>query len=283
MGSMPVIEEMAAMFNQFYEGMIGHEASGTVVETGPEAKNWKAGDRYYSNDIEGSFAEYVVVKEEETQGKLHHLPDELTFEQGAVIEPTWVAVNAVAKSDIEPGETVAILGGGAIGLLALQVCRTLGARVFVSEINPMRREKAKVLGADQVFSPVEVNVIERVKQLTGEGVDIVIETVGIQQTLDQMLSILKNHGRGVAISWWENPVALDFNRIVARSLRINGVKSTPPAKRQWIRENCWPETLMLEGKLDIDPIVTSTYPLDRIDDAFRATLEGKELKVLIHP
>ena len=283
LGRMPVLEELTNLVNQFFEGFIGHEASGVVAEVGPDVKSWKVGDRYYSIDIEGSFAEYVVIPEEETQGKLHFLPDELSFEQGALIEPTWVAVNAVAKADIEPGETVVLLGGGGIGLLALQLCKIIGTTVYVSEINPMRREKAQILGADEVFSPTEVNVVEKVRQLTDRGVDIVIETVGLQQTFDQMVSILKHHGRGVVISWWENPVALDFNTVTWKSLRINGDRGTPPLKKQWVRENIWPETLMIEGKLDIYPIVTSTIPLEQIDEAFRASLEGKELKVLVHP
>ena len=283
MGSVPVIEDMLGVFTQFYSGMMGHEASGTIVEVGSEVKNWKAGDRYYSIDIEGSFAGYVAIKEEDAKGKLHHLPDELTFEQGALIEPLWVAAFAVSKTEIEPGETVALLGGGAIGLLALQIYKVLGATVYVSEVSPLRRKIAENLGADEVFSPLEVNVNEKVKQLTGEGVDIVMETVGIQQTFDQMLTILKRQGRAAVISWWENPVGLDFNRVVGKSLSINGVRGSSRRQMQWIRENIWPETLLKEKKLNIDPIVTSTYPLERIDEAFEATLEGKELKVLIHP
>ena len=280
-GSLPYPEDILL---KRYGDKLGHEASGTVVETGPEVKNWKVGDRYRSNDIEGSFAEYVVIPAEATLGKLHHLPDELSFEQGALIEPARVAVFAISKTDIKPGETVAILGGGGIGLLALQVCKTLGAgAVYVSEINSMRIEKAKILGADEVINPAEVDVVERVKQLTDQGVDIVIETAGIQQTFDQMLSILKVHGRGVLISWWENPVTVDLNKVVGKSLRLNGLKGPTGPQWRWVQENCRPETLMKEGKLDIDPIITSTVPLEQIDAAFRATLEGRELKVLVHP
>jgi len=267
----------------FLRNNMGHEPSGTVVEIGPEVKNWKVGDRCYSFGIDGFFAEYVVIPEEEALGKLRHLPDELSFEQGVMLEPANVAVNAIGKADIEPGETVAIIGGGCIGLLALKICKILGARVYVSEINPIRREIAKILGADEVINPAEVDVVDRVTQLTEQGVDAVIESAGVPQTFDQMISILKVNGRGVIISWWENPISVDLNMVVRKNLRINGPFGMTSARRQWVQENCLPETLIKEGKLDVDPFITSIVPLEQTDAAFRATMEGKELKVLISP
>jgi len=263
---------------------LGHEAAGTIVEVGPEVRNWKPGDRYRSNDIEGSFADCVVVPEENTPGNLHHLPDDLSFEQGAMLEPSNVAPIALSKTELQPGESVAILGAGGIGLLALQMCKTLGASaIYVSEINPLRREGAKALGADRVVDPVEQDIVETVKTLEDRGVDIVIETAGIQQTHDQMLSILKNHGRGVLISWWENRITVDVNSFVSKNLQINGSNGPNRRQIQWIRQNCSPEKLMREGKINIEPIITTVVPLKEIDAAFRALLEGTETKGMIHP
>jgi len=264
---------------------IGHEASGTIAETGSKVKGWRTGDRYWSHDIENSFADYVAIAEDRARGLLHHLPDELSSEQGALLEPLNVAMILLSKTNVDEGKSIAILGGGSIGLLTLQAAKVCGASsVYVSEVNPLRIERARELGADEVMNPKEDDVVERVRQLTkGVGVDVVIETAGLKQTFDQMVNMLRYGGRGVILSWWEKMIEVDLNPIVYSCLEIVGSKGpSTPFQREWLRVH-HPVRLMSEGKINVDRIITSKVPLEQIDEAFQSVLQGRELKVLVHP
>jgi len=271
---------------------IGHEASGTVVEVGSEVKAWREGDRYWSNDIEGSFSEYVLVSEDAAKGRLHHLPNELSFEQGALIEPTQVALIALSKAGEIEGKNVVILGGGTIGLLALQGAKACGASsVIVSEVNPLRIEKAWELGADEVINPFKTDIVKRVMRLTeGLGADIMIDTAGKQETFEQMVRILRpgdvwapSCGRGIIVAWWEQPITFNLNWIVKKNLEIVGSKA-PHTQQQleWLYKH-HPLRMVKEGKIKVEPLITSKVPLDQIDEAFQEILKGKHLKVLVHP
>ncbi|MHA1727689.1 MAG: zinc-dependent alcohol dehydrogenase [Promethearchaeota archaeon] len=272
-------------------GGLGHELSGTIAEVGSEVESWTVGDRFYSWDIEPGMSDYIKVQEDKVIGMLNHLPDDVNLKQGALIEPTNVALISLSKTFLQKGQTLAILGGGAIGLLILQIAKAFGAgKIFVSEINPFRIEKAKELGADDVINPLKEDIMSKTVDKLGEGLDAVIELASTQQTFNQMLDLLKPHGKGVIVSWWEKEITIDPNKLVRKNLQITGSKSPNTRNVEWMREKIpnvtgfeFAATLMQEGKIKKDPLISSIVPLDKTDEAFQKILGGNELKILVHP
>src|SRR4030042_1100207 len=189
----------------------GHEASGTIVALGSNvqqgyqigqrvAMNFRCtcGDCYYCrNKMEhfcqkafhatGAFAEYAVYK----KGSIYPLPENISMEHGALLEPVSVAVHSIAQANIHPGSFVAISGAGPIGLLLLQLAVRSGAtRVMVSEPIAMKRQLAKKMGADVVADPLKENVEEIGAKLTdGRGFDAVLEARGNLGAAKQALTL----------------------------------------------------------------------------------------------
>ncbi len=195
--------------------ILGHEASGTIAEIGKDIKGYKVGQRvacnfsgacgacyYCRNKMEhfcqrripasGSFAEYAVYPE----SAIYILPDDVSLEIGALLEPTSVAVHAIDLANIHTGGTVAISGAGPIGLLCLEIALKAGAaRAMVSEPIAEKRQLAKKLGADVVVDPMKEDLLATGKKLTeGRGFDTVIEASGNQGAAKQAISLADNGG-----------------------------------------------------------------------------------------
>lgn len=204
----------------YYPNVLGHEFSGVVEEIGEGVTLVKEGDRvsgvplvpcmkcedcqkgdyslcrHYSfigSRQYGSFAEYVVVPERNAVP----FDESVSFEQGAFFEPATVALHGLQRVDYAGGKTVAILGGGTIGLFTMQWARIFGAKkVVVFDIVPERLELAVKLGADAVVNPAKENVGEETKKLTGQkGFDFVYETAGNVNTIKTAFVIAGNKAR----------------------------------------------------------------------------------------
>ncbi len=201
----------------FFPNVLGHEFSGTVAETGEEVTSLKPGDRvagvplvpcmecedclrgdyslckHYSfigSREFGSFAEYVVVPEKNAVP----FGEEVSFEQGAFFEPATVALHGLNRLNYQGGKTVAILGGGTIGLFTMQWAKIFGAlKVVVFDITPERLDLAMRLGADAVVNTGEADYLERAKELTaGKGYDYVYETAGNTVTIKMAFQLAAN-------------------------------------------------------------------------------------------
>jgi (R,R)-butanediol dehydrogenase/meso-butanediol dehydrogenase/diacetyl reductase len=279
----------------------GHEYSGEVVEVGPDVKGWAKGNRvafepnvscgecfwcrqgdiglceqYYVGLIQfrGGFATYTAVK----QDNLHRLPDEMSYEQGALVEPTTCAVHAVELSGMRQGDVVAVLGLGPIGQLVARVARVLGAgAVYASEISGTRIELAK--GAmDEVIDANLVNPVDRILELTdGVGPDIVFECAGSVATSQQSVMLVRKAGTVVVEAICFDPVELVFNSIVLKGLTIKGSQCFRPGDYSRAL------TLVEEGKVDVSPLVTHKFALDDINEAFDTALKAEGGKILVEP
>ena len=169
---------------------MGHEFSGQVVEVGGGVTRFQAGDRVVVEPIYacghceackqgrynlcdqmgflglagggGGFSEYVTADEH----MVHAIPDSISYEQGALVEPSAVALHAVRQSKLNVGDTAAVFGAGPIGLLVIEALKASGASdIYVVELSPERKAKAKELGAI-VIDPTEVQVVEEIHRLT---------------------------------------------------------------------------------------------------------------------
>lgn len=201
----------------FFPNVLGHEFSGTIEEVGEGVSTLKSGDRvsgvplvpcmkcedcqkgnyslckHYSfigSREFGSFAEYVVVPEKNAV----KFDKEVSFEQGAFFEPTTVALHGLQRLDYQGGKTVAILGGGTIGLLTMQWANIFGAKkCVVFDISPERLDLAKRLGATDVINTLEEDFIKQAMDITnGQGFDYVYETAGNTITMKMAFELAAN-------------------------------------------------------------------------------------------
>jgi 2-desacetyl-2-hydroxyethyl bacteriochlorophyllide A dehydrogenase len=228
--------------------IMGHELSGIVLNTGKEIKNFKTGDRVtvdpiifcgkcefckngFTNiclnkrhlgvlDTTGSMAEYIVVPEKLVYG----IPDEISYEVAAMIEPLTVAINAVNKSPEIEDKNILIVGAGTIGLLILQVIKIGKPKnIFISDINPTRLNFAKKAGADITIDVNSKDLIETINKNTdNKGIDISFEAVGLSSTVQQAMSVLKRKGTCVWIGNLEKMINIDMQQIVLNELNVHG-------------------------------------------------------------
>jgi (R,R)-butanediol dehydrogenase/meso-butanediol dehydrogenase/diacetyl reductase/L-iditol 2-dehydrogenase len=277
--------------------VLGHEASGTIAEVGKNIKGFKVGQRvamnfrsscgacyYCRNKMEhfcrrgtgasGSFAEYAVYPE----SAVYVLPDDVSLEIGALLEPVSIAVHTIDIANIRPGGTVAISGGGPIGLLCLEVALKAGAaRALVSEPIAEKRALAKKLGADVVVDPFNENLEEIGKKLTeGRGFDTVIEASGNVKAARQAINLADNCGTIVwaAVYPKDEEIGVPAFYMYAKELTIRSVFVSP---------YCFPRAFNLLPKLELKPLITDIVPLKDIKKAFELHKKGKSIKILIQP
>jgi len=279
---------------------LGHEFSGIVEEVGIAVKNIKKGDRVTVEPIfrnpespfistghynlseplgfvgltsNGGFAKYVVVEDY----MVHHMPDDMTFEQGAIVEPAAVAAYAIQRSKMKMGDTVLIVGAGPIGLLTVQVALASGAsQIFVSDLSENRLKMAKHIGATHTFNAKDEGIPDKIKQMTGYGVDVFIDAAGVQASFDTGIESLRNGGTAVLVALFGKKVTHDALNQTLRELTIIGTAAY---------RNIFPEVMALisSGRLPVEKLVTSVIPLeDIVEKGFEVlTKNPSEVKILV--
>ena len=285
---------------------MGHEFSGDIVELGSDVKGWGVGDKviskpdscgecYYcrrglinlcEKGIEyglgifspGAYAEYVVVP----AGGLYELPEELTYEQGTMVEPLSTPVRAVSLSEMKLGDTALVLGAGPLGLLTLQCAKLAGARaVYVTETAEKRMELAKKLGADEVLNPDEVNIRSRILEVTeNRGPDVVFECVGVPDTILDAIGTVRSAGKIVIEGIFDEDVKTRFLDIILKEIGIKGVFGY-----NYHDFRCAVE-LIRKKLVDVDSIVTDIISLNDIaEKGFEALIkpEKESAKILVAP
>lgn len=259
----------------FAPGIWGHEFSGEVTEVGSLVDDYQPGDRVVGRAMIGAYAEYVSG----SARLFFKMDDRMTYEQGAVTEPTTVACYAVNKGAVKPGETVLVAGAGPIGLLTVMALKAAGAGpVYVSETAPKRKTLAQEVGADDVFDPTKCNVAEEMKKRTGgRGVDVSFECVGLTPALVDCINATRRRERVVIEGLFLGDVTLDFFEIFQKDLSLMfslgaDFKTTVP--------------LIAEGKIDSAKIITSKIGLDDIIEKGLKKIAGEEkdeVKILVNP
>jgi (R,R)-butanediol dehydrogenase/meso-butanediol dehydrogenase/diacetyl reductase/L-iditol 2-dehydrogenase len=277
--------------------VLGHEASGTIAEIGKNIKGFKVGQRvamnfrsscgacyYCRNKMEhfcrrgagasGSFAEYAVYPE----SAVYPLTDDISLEIGSLLEPVSVAVHAIDQARVSTGSSVAICGGGPIGLLCLEVALKAGAaRTLVSEPIAEKRALAKKLGADVVVDPFKENLEEIGKKLTdGRGFNSVIDASGSVAAAKQAVNLADNGGTILWAAVYGKDVEIGVSPFLmyAKELTITSTFVSPYS---------FPRALALLPKLELKPLITDIVPLKDIKKAFELHKNGKSIKILIQP
>ena len=267
----------------------GHEWAGEVVEVGSAVRDLRAGDAvvgecvvgpggrdHFGFSIDGADADYFKARGE----WLHKLPEEIGFRAGALVEPFSVAYNAVlAAGGMDASDTVAVIGGGPIGLLCVLAASASNARVVLVEPQATRRERAISLGAHAALDPTADDFEDAVAELTaGRGFDVVLEAAGAPAAMASAL-VLAGHGARIVYVGIDvgSSAPAQLGLIQSKALRIRGVIGSP---------GVWPKTIrfLASGVVDPTPIVTAAFPLERGLDALAAARDtSTNVKVHIEP
>ena len=256
----------------------GHEWAGQVVEVGKDVTDFTPGDRvlgecvigmeHFGFSISGAAAEFFVARPE----WLHHVPEELTDTQAALVEPFSCAYFAAMRADnLNASDTAVVFGAGPIGLSCVAVASTLGARVISAEPNATRAGIARQMGAEEVLDPTDAGFLDRVLELTGgRGADVVMEASGQPAAMAAALEVAGFNARLVNIG-------IDVGRsaearlglIQSKQLQIRGTIGSP---------GVWPQTLRFLARtgLDLSPMVTRRFALDDAPDAYDAARRTSE-------
>lgn len=296
--------DLHAYESGIYSGIIGHEFSGEIESIGESVKGWTIGDRvtananifdntcYYCKRGEtnlcmsllgigvtapGAFAERVPVRSD----LLHKLSDNVSFEEGALVEPLATPLRAVRYS-VRFADTVLVMGAGPIGLFALECSRIGGAtKVYVSEVSATRSETAKKLGADKVFDPTKVRLDRELLQLTsGIGPDVVIETTAKPDVIRSSESIVRKGGIVMIVGLCPVDVSTNYIGIAVHETQIKGVYNYS------VEDFELAARLIEQRQLDVSSMVSDIIGLSEIvekgfDELLRP--EKNHVKILVDP
>ncbi len=285
---------------------LGHEYSGVVESVGKNVTNFKPGDRVVAdtgiscgtcdtcregnylgckhmkavgtiNAHDGGYAEYAVMPERH----LYKLPDNISFEQGAVVEPVATGLYAVKMGQIKMGDTVLVIGTGPIGLGATPFVGLYGAsKVIVVGRKEFKLELAKKFGANYTINTTKEDLYERVMEITGsEGVDVVIESSGSVDMLYESVRVCKNYARISCVAFYEKPVTFEnFDNMTIHGIQILTVMGSPNMNPIVLK-------MMESGKVDFTQMITQVIPLSEarlaLDD-LKAN-SGSRIKILLQP
>jgi L-iditol 2-dehydrogenase len=256
----------------------GHEWSGQVAEVGKDVTGFRAGDRvlgecvigddHFGFSISGAAAEFFVARPE----WLHHVPDELSDTQAALVEPFSCAYFAAMRADnLNGSDTAVVFGAGPIGLSCIAAASTLGARVIAAEPNAARTELARQMGAEEVVDPTSEGFFDSVMELTGgRGADVVMEASGQPGAMAATLQVAGFNARLVNIGIDVGRTATaQLGLIQSKQLQIRGTIGSP---------GVWPQTLRFLARtgLDLSPMVTRRFPLGDAPDAYAAARRTSE-------
>lgn len=277
-----------------YPTITGHEFSGEVAELGDNVENLKVGQKvtvaplipcgtcefckkgefalcetyqFLGSRNDGGFAEYVRVP----KANILPIPEGLDLETAAGIEPASISYQAVSKTNIKVGDTVAVVGCGPIGQFAIQWAKIFGAsKVIAVDVLEDKLQLAKELGADVIVNSKECNAVEKVLEITNGGVQAVIETAGIKFTEEQSVLMCRKHGRVIYLGISHDELrfsAKTLDRIMRGEIIIQGSWNSYSAPFPGI---AWSATLdfMKKGQIVFKPMISHRIKLEELPEYF---------------
>jgi len=227
-------------------------------------------------DLDGCFAQFVRIP----ASNVLPIDPAIPPDYAAVLDPLGNAVHTVLAGEVA-GQTVAVVGCGPIGLMAIEVAKACGATaVFGIEIKPERIALARRVGADVVFNPKDVDVVAAVREATGRtGADVVLEMSGHPQAIRQAFAMLRGGGRISLLGLPTKPVELDLvPDVIFKGATVQGIYG----RRMY---DTWYRMLSLlkAGRLNLEPIISARLPLDQFARAFELQKRGEASKILLYP
>jgi L-iditol 2-dehydrogenase len=264
--------------------IMGHEASGVIIKVGTDVRGWKEGDRvtfdstvyplddwytlnghYNLSDNrevlgvspgtykrDGAFAEYVSIP----QHILYRIPENVSFEQAAMVEAVAVALHSINIAEIKTGEKCVVVGAGMIGNFILKLLKISGASTIIAiDNNPGSLEKALNAGANHTFLSGEADLHSRILTLTdGRGADISFEAVGKNESVNTAINVLRKGGRTVLVGNTSPKIDFPLQKVVTSELKILGSCANRGEYETVL-------TMLETGKLSVNDQVSAVVPL----------------------
>ncbi len=288
--------------------IMGHEASGVIEQAGAGVRGFRIGDRvtfdstvycghcYFCRRGEinlcdnrrvlgvscgdynypGAFAEYVAVP----QHVLYALPDNVSFEHAAMVEPLSIAFHALRRSPVSLGDTAVVVGAGMIGTLLIQLLKIAGCgRIIAVDLVQEKLDLARKLGADICLKPDEVDAVAEIFKLTeNRGADVAFEVVGIAPTLRTAIASLKKGGTLTLVGNLSPSVDFPLQAVVTRQLTLNGSCSSAGEYPACLE-------LISSGRADIESFISAVAPMSEGADWFKRLYAGERglMKVILQP
>ncbi|MFB5674983.1 NAD(P)-dependent alcohol dehydrogenase [Paenibacillus terreus] len=285
--------------------ILGHECAGMISAVGSAVTRFQPGDRVAvepgvtcgrcdacksgrynlcpdvqflaTPPVDGAFVQYMAMRED----FVFPIPDHLSFEEAALNEPFSVGIHAARRSQLQPGSTLAIMGMGPVGLMAVAAAKSFGAsRIIVTDLEPIRLEAAKRMGATDTINVREEDPIEAIKRLTGgRGVDTAWETAGNPQALQSALYSLRRGGKLAIVGLpAQDEIPLNVPFMADNEIDIYGIfryANTYPAGISFLSS----------GQIDAKSLITDRYPLAQTRDAMERAIHNKSgsLKIMVYP
>ncbi|MFS0883180.1 butanediol dehydrogenase [Bacillus sp. 7586-K] len=280
--------------------VMGHEFSGQVIEVGEGVTRVQIGDRVAIEPIYscgtcdacrkgkynlcpdmgfyglagggGGFSEFASVPEH----MLHKLPENVSNEQGALVEPSAVALHSVKQSKLQVGDKAAVFGTGPIGLLVIEALKAAGAtEIYAVELSEQRRQKAEEFGAIGI-NPNNGDAVQQILKLTNGGVDVAFEVTGVPPVLKQAINSTKFDGETIIVSIFEKEALIHPQDIVLKERNLTGIIGYRDVFPAVI-------SLMEQGYFPADKLVTKRITLDEVIEAgFEGLLkERNHIKILV--
>ena len=289
-----------------YPVVLGHEFGGYIVKVGARVKGYKEGDRVVSETaavvdpqspyvragaynldpnrlgfgygVNGAMTKYVRVPER----CLHRIPDGLSFEKASLTEPCCVAYNATCMNlRIRPGDSVAVIGPGPIGLLCAQMAKLCGANPLIVIGVPSDAKRlavAKQLGATMTLDTQGEELAATIKGLgDGYGVDAVIDAAGVSAVLKTALDIVRPGGQIVKVGWGPQPLNFSLDQLVQKAVTLQGSYSH--------NYPIWERVLgmLASGQINLDLVLNRIAPLDDWKNCFDAMHRAEIVKAVLKP
>lgn len=276
--------------------ILGHECSGTIVAVGSDVPESRIGERvaiepqrncrrcrecragrynmcpnmefYATPPIDGAFAEYAAIRTEFA----HTVPDTLTDEAAALLEPLSVAITTMRKAGIVPGSSILIAGAGPIGIICAQAAKAFGAsEIIVTDLVAERRERALTYGATRVIDPREVDIAN-----AGLDVNAFVDASGAPRAVSDGIKAVRPVGTAVLVGLGASEMTLPVEHIQTLEITVTGI---------FRYTDTWPAAIHLvaSGQVDLDSLVTGKFDLDHADAALDSDQDPDSLKSIVYP
>jgi len=279
--------------------VVGHEFCGEIVEVGSAAKNFSVGQRVSGEghivcaacrncragrghlcrntvgvgvNRPGAFAEYLCIPEH----NVFPLPDDIPDEIAAIFDPFGNAVHTALSFDLV-GEDVLVTGAGAIGIMSALVAKEVGARnVVITDINPMRLDRARKMGIDYVVDASNQNLRDVIGDIgMREGFDVGLEMSGAAEAFRDMIEVMNNGGKIAILGIAPAAFEIDWNEVIFKMLTLKGIYGRE------MFETWYKMATLVQGRIDLAPIISHRLDVDDFAQGFEAMASGNSGKVVL--